>query len=686
MSDFIYPATNPDGSPVGSDTSQLSIKAKTPSSRTYKVGGDAVGLPEFTAVASEPGNVMVTFTATTGAASFSDSATGTFLPEFVVSGDVDDVNVKLRGMFVKVDAAEQGTVSYMVEIEDSTAKTAKAPELYQVLNESLNDPGQGANATITVSGSSGTIQLKVNSKIVSKPIPFTTDLSTTVDKLVESINDNGNVPKYKATKVGDNQLKIEAPVGYGEAANDFTVDAVATGTMSISGDTKLANGRDKIEPALSWGDKLLKSAVSALPTVGAALVGGLIMRNLGKVEVNVASSDGVPQVAVIYEGIMVPVPNNYEPGDQAIDGTWSVLPSWDRAAWDKATFTEKYTTNPAWCLYEFINNKRWGCGNSIKFTDAQRARFLDEIADAAVYCDGQVDDGTSKGKMEPRFTLNTQINGMSRLEVIDALCSTMNAMVVFTDDGIRLRQDTPNGSTSRVVTNANVGNGDFKVTGGSANALYNYVEVTWNNPAQNYQHDVAISYDAVSVAQSSERKTAVTAFGCTSSGQARRKAKYIEMNEKSDPLTVTYVAGLDHSDIVPGDLVVLHDNTFTPNGSKRMGGRVMSNPTPTTVVLDRAIEFAENHRMYFNRADGSVTNRTVTAVNTVNGISTVTLANALPDQLNPDAYTKAAFIYCELDAPLYYKVVMITERSSGIYEVSAIKHDFGKYAIIDSPY
>jgi len=694
MPTFIYPPVNPDGSSIPDDGSPI-LTVSNPSTRQYDPTTlDPIQLAPATVASESTGTFTLTVTIVTESGAFSDSGeSGPWTDgELVAVGTLAEINSTLGDLWFKPATGSQNTIAYTITVEDDDGKTGETGEPIQIVNSQLFNDGVRASATVTLSGSSGTIIMKANGLAINSVVSFTTNLDTTVTNLVTAINDFSGTPKYKATKLSSTQFKIEAPLTFGSTANTFPVTATVTGTLSISGDSELKGGVTRVQKDLTLGDKLLKGALDLLPTAAGAVATGLILRNMSKVqvEVNVDSTDETPDVAVLYDCQLVSVPLGYTPPQLSDDGEWT--PAVYPASWDYATFeTEKVMCyNPALCWLEMLKNKRWGTASTLPLGTNVEPRLNKAVWAIMPRCDEMVKTGyrddAGNQILEPRYSINTLINGMTKKEALEAIASVFDAMVVYADNGIHLKPDMPD-VPKRVVTNANVGAGEFHFSGGSMNSLYNWVDVEFNNPSRFYNLEKVWAADVANIQKFGEKKTAVRAFGCASEGQAKRKARYILLNEKSDPKMVSYVAGFDHCDLIPGDLVVVVDNSLQPIGSVRSGGRISGFNSSTSIILDRTITLPGSGTYYLNISmpDNTVASRQVTAVTTSGGKSTVTIASAFPTINGISIGHSWVWTFTEADvSDITYKIVSRNERQVGAYEITAIKYDADKYNDIDN--
>ena len=259
----------------------------------------------------------------------------------------------------------------------------------------------------------------------------------------------------------------------------------------------------------------------------------------------------IPERSYDVKGRIIRVPSNYNPDDRSYSGIWD------------GTFKLAWTDNPAWVFFDMATNPRYGAGLST----------VDKwsLYQIGQYCDELVPDGY--GDTEPRFTVNTVIS--DQVEAIVALSQMAGAFRGMTYWGTNTAvavADMPSDPV-KLVTPANVIDGQIEYSGTSLRERYSAVAVSWNDPADNYRQQVEIVEDPESVRLFGWRQTDVSAFGCTSRGQAHRLGKWILYGGRYETEKVSYAAGIDHLDVRPGDVIAIADPS---TAGARMGGRVVS--------------------------------------------------------------------------------------------------------------
>lgn len=272
----------------------------------------------------------------------------------------------------------------------------------------------------------------------------------------------------------------------------------------------------------------------------------------------------VPDRAYDVKLLKVKIPSNYDP----IKKTYA-------ADWD-GRFSDEYhpsgvglywTDNPAWCYYDLLTNRRYGLGKYIKNQQVDKWNLYQ----IAQYCDTIVDDGF--GGLEPRFTCNAIINDFSdAFSLLNDMASIFRGMSYYANGSIFAIADLPK-DPYILFTNSNVENGDFNYSSSSKKTRNTVAVVRYND--MNYFAKPTVEHieDPDGVRKYGIRKLEITAFGCTSRGQAYRLGKWALATEQLETETVDFTAGLDSVYLRPGDVIKIQDSNRIMH---RLGGRVMA--------------------------------------------------------------------------------------------------------------
>ena len=366
-----------------------------------------------------------------------------------------------------------------------------------------------------------------------------------------------------------------------------------------------------------------------------------------------AFANQIPKRSYEWRGLIISVPNNYNPTTRAYTGTWN------------GTFKQAWSDNPAWVLYDLLTNERYGLGQAIPASSIDKW----SLYTIAQYCDAQVDDGY--GGQEPRFTCNCVINTRrDAYAVINALASVFRGMVYWSAGGVVAAQDAP-ADPGRLVTQANVIDGEFAYQGTALSARHTAALVTWNDPADSYRPAVEIVEDQDGIRERGLRPIDVTAFACTSRGQAHRLGTWILDSERHATETVTYVGGLDQADVRPGDVMALAD---PHRAGLRLGGRLAA-VDGTTVTVDGDYQATRGDRMMIVSRDDTI--ETMDVVQSLD-------ARRVELQSAPDAVSGALFIVTQRAVnPTQWRVLANEEIEPNQFRITALAHDPNKYARVE---
>lgn len=373
--------------------------------------------------------------------------------------------------------------------------------------------------------------------------------------------------------------------------------------------------------------------------------------------------ESIPTRAALVDGLICRVPTNFNPLTRTYTGIWN------------GTFKEEWTDCPAWCVYEMITNPRFGLGEFIN------SAYIDPVTLYSIsqYCAQQVDNG--QGGTEPRFTFNAYISTRQEAyDLINAMCSVFRGMVYWSFGAALFTQDAP-ANPILTVSRANTVNGDFAYQGASILTVHNRVNVTYNNPANFYKRDVVTVDDPEHIAKYGLRPTDIIAFGCTSKAQAIRAGRWLMYTERMESDVLTYVAGPDHVDAVPGSIVRVMDPSVM---GVSMAGRLAAY-SGSTVTLDRSVELLPGITYEFVVHDSDRVLHYRTVMSAPGATTTLLLDVAVPTLTkNPRETVWALRRVGGTDT--LYRILSSKEVGDHQYEVTAIRHNPDKYSIIENGY
>lgn len=353
-------------------------------------------------------------------------------------------------------------------------------------------------------------------------------------------------------------------------------------------------------------------------------------------------------------GIKVRVPSNYDPETRTYTGLWD------------GTFKVAYTNNPAWILMDIVTHKRYGLGDRLgEFSVDKWALYQ-----IAQYCDQMIPDGF--GGQEPRFTCNLWLTEQrSAYDVLSDLCSIFRAIPVWNGTELTFIMDRPSDPVW-TYTNANVVGGQFSRQYSAMKARHNAIQVEYKDAENNYENTIEYISDDEQIRKFGLNLKKVTAFGCTSRGQAFRTGKWILETERLETETITFTVGSEGLMNIPGDIIRVSDNHFA---GTNIGGRVQA-IHGRTLTLDREIQFSANHFLSYINAQAKHQKIRITAVSG----KQVTLEHE-PVGLSLQGVWS---LLTQTVASQLYRCMTVTENEEGTYTIFALQHEPQKEEIVDN--
>lgn len=402
--------------------------------------------------------------------------------------------------------------------------------------------------------------------------------------------------------------------------------------------------------------------------------------------------------------------------------------------WD-GTFYLAWTDNPAWCFYDLLTNSRYGLGGHLDY------KLIDvaTLYTIAKYCDEPVPDG--HGGWEARFTCNVWMNTREdAYRVMSNMASVFRAMVYWDSvRGLTAIQDSP-GPITHLFTNANVLDGEFNYSGSASQARHNVALVSWDDPTQYYRTVVEYIEDREALLNGAAlNKVEVTAFGCTSRGQAHRLGQWILFSEKLETSVCSFKTGVEGTTLYPGQIINIIDKF---RSGARNAGRIAGS-TLNTVVLDAPVDLqlGQAYTLLVQQSQGTpwaaalpvILNQQIQAGNNLYNVTTAGVLGAIqPDhQLgalangtavltyigNSQVFQAAVttnlvggqyvamtgvntltiatpfttlpanntiwLLYSASLQPQTFRVLSIIEENKGMYTIAAIEHNASKFDFVE---
>ena len=362
----------------------------------------------------------------------------------------------------------------------------------------------------------------------------------------------------------------------------------------------------------------------------------------------------IPNRTYDIKGLKIKVPSNYNPETRQYTGFWD------------GTFKIEWSDNPAWVLYDVVTNKRYGLGQRLGEFGADKWALYQ----VAQYCDQLVPDGF--GGQEPRFTCNVWLTEQrSAYQVINDICSIFRAMPVWNGQQLTVVMDRP-ADPVWTYTNANVDESGFSYTFSARKSRHNAIQVEYADKENSYEKAIEYVADDEEIRKHGLNVKKITAFGCTSRGQAHRTALWLLQTEKLETKTVTFTVGAEGLMHIPGDIIKVADTHYA---GTNIGGRVLA-VNGKTVTLDREITISGNSYLSYINANTKHQNIKIISVNGAE----VTLDQ---QPLGLELYGVWSLATQQVTSQLF-KALSVKEESKGKYTIMALQHEPQKEAIVDN--
>lgn len=364
----------------------------------------------------------------------------------------------------------------------------------------------------------------------------------------------------------------------------------------------------------------------------------------------------IPAVTVECNARKVQVPSTYDPVNRTYSGVWD------------GSFKSAWTNNPAWITFDVATNDRFGLGKRIKPWMVDKY----ELYRIAQYCDQLVPDG--KGGQEPRYLCDLNLQSRAGAwELLRDIAAIYRGMTYWAQGQLNVQADIPRSADfDFAFTRANVIDGKFTYGSSSERTRYTRALVSYDNPANNYDTDVAAASDAKLQRRYGDNPVEISAIGCTRESEAQRRGKWILLTNSQDR-TVTFRVGMDGRIPLPGHVIPVADKLIS---GAEIGGRI-SAAAGTVITLDRGTRAKVGDRLIINLPSGAC------EVRTIRQVAGRQIAVTTAYSETPQAELVWTLDADDLAVPLY-RVMKVTRPEEGVFEISALQFEPSKFAAIDT--
>ena len=424
----------------------------------------------------------------------------------------------------------------------------------------------------------------------------------------------------------------------------FPIDIKVTRITADSGSAKLAN-------AFSWSS-YTEITYAKLRYPNSALIG---------LRVDAEQFSSIPTRSYLVRGIKVQIPSN-----ATVDTTNGRLIY--AGIWNGSFGAAQWTTDPAWCLWDLLTSTRYGFGDHVKAAQLDKFAFYA----ASQYASALVPDGF--GSTEPRFSCNINIQtAEDAYKLINDMCSIFRVMPYWSTGALTVSQDSP-GDSAYLFTLANVTEEGFSYQGSSRKtrptvAVVSYLDLNSRDIAYEMVEDQAaiVKFGVVT--------TQISAFACTSRGQASRIGEWLLYSEHYESEVINFTASIDAGVVVrPGQIIEVSDPVKA--GSRR-GGRIVSGTTSAVTVDDATgLAIGTSTTLSVILPTGTVESRSVTA------IAGNVISLATPLTTAPNANSVWIFQTSTIQTSTW-RVLTVSEQDGAQYSITALAYNSGKYDYIE---
>ena len=514
--------------------------------------------------------------------------------------------------------------------------------------------------TITVTGTTGKFRCATRT---NKFIMNTITASGTTDEIAEqikvAINDYTiSTPNWTATRSGST-VTCTGPVGLGSSYNGIQPYNGATTPLLASTISEVGGG---VSPSRVTQPKQSTKNIKGKFIPALAFTNTLDASDVSFAQIKYRPEQGDGEATLSEIGFYVGGMSQMEEPNQGSSPL--TFQQWKTAGYTSA---KGWASTTAWVFFDYLTNTRYGLGNDIVLDDEQKEQLYEDIYTCAQWC---VHNPTGDPEIAASVFHGIFYGAESKFEALQKIADRMLAKFVYLNGNPRLIFDAnshtwTSGSYTHVPVIKKLVNqtsaANMMYQSGSIDNIFNVINVSFNNPANYFRTEEVKYKNTASIAKYGERETNIELLGCTNKQAALWHGAWMYETEASNAETVTYIAGWDHFDVLPGDLIHLNDGLRVDTTT--VGARV-SAVNGTTLTLDRS-------------ASGNIA-VTDTSGNVQTGTVSGTTATMSSGTYQVDA---VANVYSgTLEAN--YRVIAIEESEDGIYAVTAQKHDPDKYTRI----
>lgn len=522
-------------------------------------------------------------------------------------------------------------------------------------------------------------------RAISRPELSAIRVTLGVNGLSKANTSNGDITGHRVAYAIDLQTNGGAWVEVVNSAFDGKTTSQYRRTHRIDLPQGATNWTVRVRRLTPNADSSTVSDATVIDSIAEVIDGKLRypMSALAGIQVDASQFQSIPTRSYHVRGRIIRVPTNYDPTAGVYTGVWD------------GTFKTAYSNNPAWVFYDLVTHERYGLGKQIP------QQWVNKWAlyQIGQYCDELVPTGRGSA-MERRFTCNLYLQQAGEAySVLQDLVSVFRGMVYWAAGSAEPVADMPRDPVY-TYTQSNVVGGLFTYTGSRRKDRPTTALVSYNDPSDMYRQKVVYFQDDEAVQRYGVKKVELSAFGCTSESQALRVAKWALLTAKRETRNVNFQVGLDGTLVAPGSVIRVADGLLA---GKRIGGRIVG-ATASEITLDSELTAYPGDTITVIMPDGTAQTRTVRIAGGETFTADTTQFTADTHQLTADRERKPGSAtvvqvsppFTEVPPPesvwaiesdylktQLFTVVSVSEAGKGMFDISAVQHEPGKFAAID---
>jgi predicted phage tail protein len=393
------------------------------------------------------------------------------------------------------------------------------------------------------------------------------------------------------------------------------------------------------------------------------------------IRVDAEQFSSIPARSYLVKGIKVQIPSG-----ATVDSATGRIIYPENFVWNGTFSAATWTSCPAWILYDLLTASRYGFGNHISAAQLDKWAFFA----ASKYSNGLVPDGF--GGLEARFSCNTSIQTAEEAyKLVNDLLSVMRCQGFWSTGSLTIAQDAPSDPVY-LFNQANVTPEGFSYSGSSLKirpnvAVVSYLDIKYDFEEHTLKGLRDTAYEVVedsdSIAKYGVVKSEISAFACTSRGQANRIGKWLLFSERYEKEVCTFASSLDAGQQVrPGQIILISDPVRA--GSRR-AGRISAGDT-TQIEVDNTAEtnlsIEGGSILSVVLPDGSVEQREISSIDG----SVIILQTPLSAAPN---FNSIWILESPSLQASTWRVLSINEQDGINYGITAIAHNESKYGYIE---